>query len=198
MIIGGYERCSLCDYPGYIASVIFTQGCNFDCPFCHNRQLIPTHKENGVVDITQVMDHLGIRKGKLDAVVISGGEPTIHEDLADLALEIKRRGYLVKLDTNGGRPDALGDLISRRLIDHIAMDVKAPWDKYKALAGLYVDIDVIKESITRIEKSGLPHVFRTTYIPWLMNMEDIRSIMKVLPTDSKYVIQEYREPRAQA
>lgn len=196
MIIGGYESCSLCDYPGCIASVIFTQGCNFDCPFCHNRQLIPLQAAVKPFDIDNVMDHLHRRKGKLDAVVISGGEPTIHEDLADLASEIKRLGFLVKLDTNGSRPDVLGDLISRKLIDFIAMDVKAPWNKYKALAGLYVDIEVIKESMTRIETSRLPHVFRTTYVPWLMNMEDIRLIAEVLPLGSMYITQEYREPRA--
>ncbi len=190
MEIGGLTPFTLSDYPGKVAAIVFTQGCNFACPFCHNSGLIPTG--HGSNEMVKVLEFLSKRRGRLKAVVISGGEPTIQPDLPFFLQEIKRLGFEIKLDTNGSRPRVLDQLIQMGLLDFIAMDVKAPWRKYEKLSGCKVDTSVIERSIEIISKNNISHLFRTTLVPGLLDESDIQEIRRWLPKDSKHIVQAYR------
>lgn len=189
MNIGGLQRFSLTDFPGKVAAIIFTQGCNFNCPFCHNPQLLTTNAKPSYTE-KEVLDYLKTRQGQLDGVVITGGEPTIQDDLADFILCIKKLNFLVKLDTNGSHPKVLASLIKEKLVDYIAMDIKAPFSLYNKLAGVDANIVAIKESITLILQSGLPYTFRTTWAKSLLSDHDIETIRRELPEGAAYRIQE--------
>ena len=193
MIVGGFQPCSLCDYPGRVASVIFTQGCNFRCPFCHNKGLLPISITENPIEINELLDRLKMRKGKIDSVVVTGGEPTVHEDLQIFIEKLRFSGLFLKLDTNGSNPKIVADLIDKGLIDYIAMDIKAPFYKYDKLAGVNVQIDLIKESIHLISESGLSHEFRTTVFPELLGDNDIIAIREIIPAGSEYHLQTYRK-----
>jgi len=153
MIIGGLQKFSLLDYPGHIAAIIFTQGCNFKCQFCYNPMLVWPSKVNKFKQKDHpfqnkedgLFDFLKLRVNKLDAVVISGGEPTIHPDLVDFIAKIKKLGYLVKLDTNGTNPEIIKDLLKKKLVDYIAMDIKAEEGKYSKVVGKKVNFAKIKK-----------------------------------------------------
>ncbi len=215
MEIGGIEPFTLTDFPGKVAAVIFLRGCNFSCPFCHNSSLISKtsghlsstsessdipgvkgDNQSGLESgsIEQCLEFLQGRRGRLQGVVISGGEPTIHGDLSDLLQEIKEMDFAVKLDTNGSQPDHLLKLIEKGLLDFIAMDIKAPWHKYDQLSGVKTDISRIKRSMQIITESGLPHLFRTTMVPDLLDQEDIQEITLLIPEGSPYKVQPYRDP----
>ena len=149
MQIAGIEKSSLVDYPTKIAAVIFTLGCNFRCPYCHNPNLITAVSSSSLFDESAVLDFLKQRQGKLDAVVVSGGEPTLHKDLKEFFKKVKDLGFLTKLDTNGSNPDVLVDLVQSNLLDYIAMDIKAPLEKYSNVVihskdKLYYIIEAIK------------------------------------------------------
>ncbi|MGL1932268.1 MAG: anaerobic ribonucleoside-triphosphate reductase activating protein [Desulfotalea sp.] len=191
MIIGGFQPLSLCDFPQTPAAVVFVQGCNLRCPFCHNQQLLPMTQENLEYTEDQILEHLKIRKKVLSAVVISGGEPTVHKDLSLFIIKLKSLGLKVKIDTNGTNPKALIQLIERNLLDYIAMDIKAPLAKYELLSGLPVQTDTISESIQIIANSTVPHHFRTTFVPHLLNTTDIEKIKASIPKQSTHVVQEY-------
>jgi pyruvate formate lyase activating enzyme len=192
VIIGGYQPCSLCDYPGRVAFVVFTQGCNFRCPFCHNKSLLPIGRADNPIDIDVLLDLLKIRKGKIDSVVITGGEPTVHNDLRMFLERLRSAGISIKLDTNGTNPKTVASLIQAGLLDYIAMDIKAPFHKYDELTGVNASLDSIIESIRLIADSGLAHEFRTTVVPDLLSEKDISEIRKIVPTGSKYHLQAYR------
>lgn len=192
MIIGGLQKLSLSDYPGIPAIVIFLQGCNFDCPFCHNRQLLKTSAGNSQLSVQDVLGYLEKRSKNVSAVVISGGEPTLQADLILFSTTIKTMGYKVKLDTNGSRPDTLCNLLRQNLVDYIAMDIKATWEKYDLLAGTKVNPGLIKESINCIVESGTPHHFRTTHFTPMLSENDLSLIKLSLPEKSKYVVQPYK------
>ncbi len=192
MIIGGMDPCSLCDYPGRVASVIFTQGCNFRCPFCHNTALLPMNPAHEALDNEAVLGWLQGRRDRIRAVVISGGEPTLQAGLQAFLRRLHHIDLAIKLDTNGSRPVILAELIQAGLTDYVAMDIKAPCAKYRNLAGVRVSTERIKESIRIIAESGLRHEFRTTVVPGLLNQEDISAIRKMVPSGSIYRLQEYR------
>ncbi len=210
MIIGGLQKFSLLDYPDHIAAIIFTQGCNFRCQFCYNPMLVKPGYTGGKVSnrpsagdgqgqkghplITEddLFAFLDKRKGKLNAIVITGGEPTLHKDLPEFIIKIRKLGYKIKLDTNGTNSQMLKDLIGRRLIDYIAMDMKGPLDKYEKVIGVKTDLMKIKESITIIMKSGLPYEFRTTVVPDLIGFKDIASIGKLIKGASKWYLQIFK------
>ena len=175
MLIGGLLKFSMIDFPGKISAIVFTQGCNLNCGYCHNPELIPTATEQPYPD-GDVLDYLQKRRGALDGVVITGGEPAIQPDLKDFIAKIKAMGYLVKLDTNGTNPAALRDLLQSNLLDFVAMDIKAPMEKYDEVCGVPVNIDNIKASIEMIEASGVAHEFRTTYDKTLLNDADIERV----------------------
>ena len=195
MEIGGLNTLSLSDYPGKVAAVVFVQGCNFKCPFCHNGSLIPRFvSSNLLIPQEHFFEFLRYRSNKLDGVVVSGGEPTIHRKLPDFLKSIKDIGYAVKLDTNGSQPEMIRMVIENKLIDHIAMDIKAPLDKYTKLAGRsFVPgfAESIKESINLIAKSGVDHEFRTTAVEPLLTPDDMRNIRVLVPAGSNYRIQKF-------
>ena len=194
MNIGGFQPFTLSDYPGRTAAIVFMQGCNFRCPFCHNRQLW-TRKSDGATKIAAsgVLNFLRQRHGRLSGLVITGGEPTLQADLLNFMIEVRRLGIAIKLDTNGSRPKTLETLFKEELVDYIAMDVKAPYTKYDLLCGGTVDKSAIRKSIRIIADSDIRHHFRTTFYPTLLSEWDLKLIRKMLPSKSDYCIQTYQD-----
>ena len=191
MKIGGLRRVSLIDYPGLICATVFLQGCNFKCPYCHNPELVDPGLFRTSIKENTVMEFLDTRKGKLDAVTICGGEPTIQDDLNRFIKQIKKMGFAVKLDTNGSQPNVIKALIAEKLLDFIAMDVKAPLDKYKEVIKTNVNQDAIKESIKIILKAKVPYEFRTTLVQSQLEENDILQIGKLITGASHYVLQNF-------
>jgi len=196
MNIGGLQRFSLCDFPGRSSAVVFTQGCNFRCPFCHNGRLIPPDAPDGAIDEAAVMGFLCARRGQLDGVVVSGGEPTLQSDLAGFLGRVKRLGFAVKLDTNGSRPGVLRALLKESLVDYVAMDVKAPFERYGDLAGVAVEAGRLRESVAVIAGSGVEHEFRTTVVLPLLDAEDLAAVQRQLPSGSRHRLQPFRPETA--
>ena len=191
MKLGGLEKYSLIDYPGMVSAVLFTQGCNFRCPYCHNPELVLPKRYGPEVKLQTVMDFLHLRRKILDGVVITGGEPTIHEDLPHLLNTIKKMGLAVKLDTNGSNPWMLELLIHDKLVDYISMDIKAAPDRYYQVAGPGVDIGAVLRSIPMIAGSGIPYQFRTTVVKPLVTLNDVLEIAKLLPDRTCYRLQPF-------
>jgi len=189
-IIDGFDKLTLLNYPDKVACTIFTKGCNFKCPFCHNSSLISLDKEND--KYKEVISYLNKRKGILDGVCITGGEPLIHKSTKELIKEIKSMGFLVKLDTNGSNPVMLKELIDENLIDYVAMDIKNTFDKYEMTIGCKTNIDNIKKSIDIIESSNIDYEFRTTIVKELHTFDDIKGIINMINKKSKYYIQNFR------
>ncbi|MBN1163936.1 MAG: anaerobic ribonucleoside-triphosphate reductase activating protein, partial [Candidatus Krumholzibacteriota bacterium] len=193
MRIGGFQKFSLSDFPGRTAAIIFTQGCNFRCPFCHNWSLIPSRSDSGRhLAAEKILSFLALRSGQLDGVVLSGGEPTLQPDLAEFIGLIKALHYEIKLDTNGSRPEVIRALLERNLVNFISMDVKAPPHKYDRLSGISSPLDKIKESIRIISGSGVEHEFRTTLVDHLLSPADIPLLRSLIPPGSKHTRQPYR------
>ncbi len=194
MIIGGIEPFSLSDFPGVLAAVLFTQGCNFLCPYCHNKDLIP-FENNADSDFTReaILSYLRQRKNQLEGVVFGGGEPCVHEDLVDWMTEIRNLGFLIKLDTNGSFPDRLEALIRRRLLAYIAMDIKTPLGDYDKVSGTPRIADRVSRSMDIISASNIPHQFRTTWDKNLLTDLDLDTIRSQIPNASPHVIQECRQ-----
>lgn len=190
MKIVGFEKSSLIDYPGKISAVVFTQGCNFRCSYCHNPQLVYPHLFTQLLSIDGIFEFLEIRKKLLDAVTISGGEPTLQRGLIPFIERIKNMGFLVKLDTNGSMPDILKEILTNGLIDFVAMDIKAPFEKYDRVCDVGVCIIKIKESIRMIEASGISFQFRTTYDTDLLEDRDLQEIRSFLNKPDSLLIQE--------
>ena len=190
MKIGGYEKLSTVDYPGEMACAIFLVGCNFNCGYCHNPSLISGN--GNYVPKEEVMEYLVKRRDMLDAVCISGGEPTCNPDLKDFIKEIKALGYKIKLDTNGTHPEVVEDLLKDNLLDYIAMDIKASPKKYNKVVGKEVNMNNIYKSIEILKNSGIKYEFRTTYLPELTK-DDINEIATTMvKKNSKYYLQQFR------
>lgn len=187
----GLEKLSLVDYDGKLACTLFTESCNFRCPFCHNKNLAEsTH--NIEIPFNEILSFLKTRINKLEGVVITGGEPTLMNDLIKKIYEIKKLGFLVKLDTNGYKPDVLKYLIENKLIDYIAMDIKNSLDKYCLTTGVSnIKIDNILRSIELIKESGIDYEFRTTLVKEFHNVNDIKEISRLLKGAKKYFLQKY-------
>jgi len=188
---------SLLDWPGRLATVIFLPGCNLRCRYCHARDLILGARRGESIPLDDVLQMLAGQEGWLDGVVVSGGEPTLCPGLPRLCEEIKRRGFAVKLDTNGTRPPVLRRLIEDGLVDAIAMDVKAPLDpdKYATAAGVPVDIAAIRESILTLIRSDIEYEFRTTFCPRIHSGDDILQIAEDLRGARRYILQIFRPTR---
>lgn len=191
MKISGFQKFSLIDYPKKISAIIFTQGCNFRCPWCHNPELVIPEQYECLIDPEEILNFLNKRKGKLDAVCITGGEACLHEDLPDFIKLIKDMGYFIKLDTNGSQPEMLKKLLDLNLIDYLAMDIKASYHNYPLLTGSDVDIEKIKASISLIKNANIDYEFRTTYIPDLMNEDELYFIQKELGPVKNHYIQHF-------
>lgn len=194
MIFGGLQQISLIDYPGRICAIIFTTGCNFRCKFCYNKEIVLPEliKDQIVLLEEDILDFLKSRIGKLEAVCITGGEPTLHADLKTFMKKVKDLGFLIKLDTNGTNPDILKELIDLKLVDYIAMDIKGPLNEkgYDKVTGIKTDIQKIKESI-KLVKSFKEYEFRTTVAP-MLDEKDIFDIVQDISPAKKYFLQEFK------
>ncbi|MCL4386865.1 MAG: anaerobic ribonucleoside-triphosphate reductase activating protein [Patescibacteria group bacterium] len=193
MIISGLVKTSLIDYPGKIAAVVFTYGCNFRCRFCHNPDLVTGRQnEQQNYSVEEVLAFLEKRKGILEGVVITGGEPLLHRDLTDFIRKIKELNYAIKLDTNGANPKILKELIDKGLVDYIAMDIKNSPEKYELTAGIRVNLKDIDSSINLIIKSGLSYEFRSTILPKLHSKEDFEKMGQMIKGANKFFVQGFR------
>lgn len=192
MLLGGLQKLTLVDYPGKIAATVFTAGCNFLCPFCHNPELVNPKliKNQPLISEEEFFAFLKSRRGELDGVCVTGGEPTLHMDLAVFLSKIKKMGFAVKLDTNGSHPEILKKLIAKKLVDYIAMDIKAPPEKYKEITGV-ANLEKIKQSVELIKSSGVDYEFRTTVVPKFHKKEDIIKIAEWLKGSKKYFLQQF-------
>lgn len=193
MKICGLQKTTLLDYPQHVAATIFTGGCNFRCPFCHNSDLLGPDAEPAYT-ADEVLSFLKKRTSLLEGVCITGGEPTLQPDLEAFIRELRGLGYLIKLDTNGYMPKVLRDLASKGLLDYVAMDIKSSKEGYPAVAGLKsLDIGRIEESVRFLMEGSIPYEFRTTVVKELHSAEDFRSIGAWLHGCSRYYLQNYEE-----
>lgn len=188
-VIAGFQKTTLLDYPEKIACIVFTQGCNFKCGYCHNPELF--EKKEPVITLPALFEFLKSRTGKLDGVVITGGEPTLQKELKDFIKEIKSLDFLVKLDTNGTNPDIIEELLKEKLIDYIAMDIKAPIEKYPDITNTNVNKDQIQRSINIILNSKIDYEFRTTAVREQLDIEDFKQIGTLISGAKRYYIQKF-------
>ena len=193
MVFAGLQKLTLLDYPGHTACTVFTQGCDFRCPFCHNSSLLEVGAEPEIaVQEEEILSFLKKRRGTLDGVAITGGEPLLHPELRDFILRVREMGFQVKLDTNGNRPDSLRSLIDGGLVDMVAMDIKNCPEHYARTIGVPgFDLQPIRESIVLLKEGRVPYEFRTTVTAQLHNEEDMRGIGAWLRGDSPYFLQMY-------
>ncbi len=205
MIIGGLEKFSLIDFPKHLSAIVFTKGCNFRCQFCYNPMLVVPERENGFekdrfldseksesIKESDLFVFLESRIGKLDAVVITGGEPLLHNDLEDFIIKIRKMGFKIKLDTNGTSPEKLKNLIEKGLLDYIAMDIKGPKEKYVEITGVNIDLKDILESIIIIMESGVDYEFRTTVAPSMLEPVDIEKMGEMIKGAKKWYLQPFK------
>lgn len=190
MNIQGYQKLTLLDYPGRTACTVFTGGCNLRCPFCHNAGLVRTPLAQPNAQ-TEVLTYLEQRRGVLDGVCVTGGEPLLQPDLADFLRQVRQMGYAVKLDTNGSLPDRLATLLASGLVDYVAMDVKSSPTGYALAVGGDVDVTVYDRSIRLIRDSGLPYEFRTTAVRGIHSTADFTAIGEWLSGVPAYFIQRF-------
>ena len=193
MTINGMQKLTLLDYPGNVACLIFTQGGNFRCPFCHNSGLLDMNNNCEKIDEKEVFKYLEKRRGLLDGVCISGGEPLLQKDIVDFIRKVKDLGYKVKLDTNGSSPKKLKQLIEDGLIDYVAMDIKNDFLNYDKTAGMCTNIDNIKKSIEIIENSNIEYEFRTTIVKQFHDVGKLEKIIQYIGPNARYYIQNYQD-----
>ena len=193
MIITGIQKVSLIDYPEHIACVIFTRGCNLRCPYCHNPELVdPERYPEENIPVSGLWQFLENRKTFLDRVCITGGEPTLQEDIEDFTAKIRSMGFKIKLDTNGSKPDVLKKLLKKNLLDYVAMDIKVPLARYKSVMGFKEDPSCIGESIDILENSYTVHEFRTTVVPGIHACEDMDIMGDLVKGTDLFFIQNFR------
>lgn len=190
MIFGGFEKCTLVDYPGKVACMVYTIGCNFRCPYCHNPELVDETVETTYSEAA-ILDFLDTRKGLLDGVVITGGEPTMHEELPAFARRVKEKGFLIKLDTNGTNPEMLRRGIDEGWVDYVAMDMKSPLETYSQTVARAVDVEAIRESISILLASPIEYEFRTTIVKSLLSCEDLKRIGEAIRGAKSYYLQKF-------
>lgn len=201
MILGDYQKLTLIDYPGKLAAIVFTVGCSFRCSFCHNPELVENsghwkiYQKNARQKEKEFFDFLEKRRGLLDGVCITGGEPTLQPDLLEFMEKIKNFGFAVKLDSNGTQPEVLREAVDKKLVDYLAMDIKHRPKKYSEAAGLAVDLEKIKESVKIIMESGVDYEFRTTVVPGIHQEADFEEIAQWIAGAPAYYLQAYRETK---
>lgn len=189
MRIGGLQQCSLLDYPEHICAIVFTVGCNFRCPYCHNPELVDETAPE--IDQENFFTFLKKRVGKLDGVTITGGEPTLHTDLLPFMKRIKELGFKVKLDSNGTNPAVLKQAVSEGLVDYLAMDIKAPLAKYTMTVARPVDTQAIKESIDWLLSNPVAYEFRTTVVKSMLSLEDFHIMGQEIAGAKVYYLQKF-------
>ena len=190
MNIQGYQKMTLLDFPGRVACTVFTGGCNLRCPFCHNAKLVLTPSATASCE-AEVLEYLARRKGLLEGVCITGGEPLLQPDIEDFIRKVKALGYQVKLDTNGALPHKLKPLLETGLIDYVAMDVKSSKEGYPKATGVPISASLFEESMRILQASGIPHEFRTTAVKGIHTEKDFEEIGKWLACKSPYFIQAF-------
>lgn len=191
MTIGGIQKTSLIDFPNGLSTVLFTRGCNFRCPYCHNSELLAL--DGVVLDRDELMTELARRSHLIDAVVFSGGECTLSDDLYGMVVDVRKMGYQVKIDTNGTNPEILEKLFRESLVDFVAMDIKAPPGKYQAVTGVSVDMAALERSIALIKEHVANYEFRTTVCQELLSRDDIIAIAYWVKGSKRYVLQNFRD-----
>ena len=195
MTFSGFEKTDLINYPGLVASTVFTCGCNFRCPYCHNPEFVIQGSDETYFGETyteeEILSYLTKRRSLLDGLVISGGEPTLHKDLAPFMRRVKDMGFKIKLDTNGSRPEVLKDLISQNLVDFVAMDIKAPLEKYHLLG--FTDTKAISMSIDILEGLDdlVDHEFRTTCPKSILEVSDFAKMADLIGEKAKWYLQPF-------
>lgn len=193
MRIGGLQKLTLLDFPGHTACTLFTSGCNFKCPFCHNASLVECDGAVGSIDENELFRFLEKRRGLLDGVAVTGGEPLLHADLPELLKKIKSYGYSIKLDTNGSFPDRLAEITESGLADYIAMDVKSSPGHYAELTGTGAYTDCVLESIRLLMNGKTPFEFRTTAVQPFHTVQDFEEIGKLISGAPHYFIQCFKD-----
>ena len=193
MTFGGFQKTDLINFPGLVASTVFTRGCNFRCPYCHNPEFVIQGSDQTYFGETyteeEILGYLKKRAGLLDGLVITGGEPTLHADLPSFISQVKAMGLKVKLDTNGGKPDTLRDLLESDMLDYVAMDIKAPLDKYHLVG--FNSPEAIEESVNLLNASGLDHEFRTTCVKAIISEDDFPRMADLIGPDAKWYLQPF-------
>lgn len=194
MEIHGFNKTTLLDYPGHVAATVFTGGCNFRCPFCHNGDLVLNPESQPMVPEEEVLAHLKKRRGILEGVCITGGEPTLQPDLPEFIGKVRELGCLVKLDTNGYMPQVLRQLLEEGMLDYVAMDIKASPENYAKAAGCPgLDFSRIEESIALLKRCKIPYEFRTTVVQGLHTVQEFDAIGQLLEGSRAYYLQAFRE-----
>lgn len=188
MDISGLQKLTLLDFPGHVACTVFLSGCNFRCPYCYNSSLI-VNDNNNFMKEDVFFTFLASRKGKLDGVAITGGEPLLRKDIVNFIRKIKGFGFMVKLDTNGSCPEKLQELLDENLLDYVAMDFKNTYDKYNLTTGVMVDIDKIKQSVDLLLNSSIDYEFRTTLVKNYHTLEDLDNMSKTISKAKNYFLQ---------
>lgn len=189
LIFNGIDKSDLINFPPFIVSTVYLSDCNFRCPYCHNPDLINNKSNLAQIPEKDVLEFLETRKGWLDGVCITGGEPTLHKGLLEFMRKVKNLGFKVKLDTNGTNPDLLIEIIDQKIVDFIAMDIKAPLQRYKDITQTTVPTDLVSKSISIILSSKINYVFRTTVSPKYHNTADFTNIGKLISGAKQYIIQ---------
>lgn len=194
MEIHGFQKTTLLDFPGHVAAIVFVGGCNFRCPFCHNGLLVLASGNQPRVVEEEILTYLEKRRGILEGVCISGGEPTLQKDLISFIKKLKAMDYFVKLDTNGYRPQVLEELLEEGLLDYVAMDIKASPERYDIAADVSgLELEKILESIRLVKNSDIPYEFRTTAVKGLHRIEEFEEIGRLLSGCRAYYLQGFRE-----
>ena len=191
MLIGGFQKMTMLDYPGKVACTIFTYGCNFRCPFCHNATLVID--EASLLSEDEILSYLIKRKGILDGVCITGGEPLLQKDIFEFLEKVRKTGLLVKLDTNGSYPEKLKEAIDRGLVDYVAMDIKASLENYSKVADVNVKIQDIEKSIQILLENKVDYEFRTTVVRELHTKEDFEKISEWIKGAKRYFLQCFKD-----
>jgi len=192
MVVGGFQKTTLSDFPGVLSCIVFTRGCNFRCPYCHNPELVDPARFPPAISWNEITRFLRSREGRIEGVVVTGGEPTLHEDLPDRLQELKGMDLKVKLDTNGSNPGAIRRVLADRAADFISMDLKAPLDLYGRVAGASVDTEAIRESLELLRTAGLPCEIRITYVPSLLALDDLLRAAQLASAFDHRVMQAFR------
>ena len=194
MVIHGLQKLTLLDYPGHTACTVFTAYCPWRCPFCHNASLVLRPDSQPVLPEEEFFAFLEKRRGLLDGVAVTGGEPTVHRDLPAFLRRIRDLGFAVKLDTNGTNPAMLRQILEQGLADYVAMDIKAGRDNYSAATGtLRPGLPAVEESVELLRSSGVDHEFRTTVVKELHSDADFRDIARWLRGEEKYFLQAFKD-----
>jgi len=196
MRIGALQKTSLIEFPGLLSCIVFIQGCNFRCPYCHNPELVLPEKYLPLLDLSEVMDFLRKRRVYLDGVVITGGEPFTDNGLLPFVRELKGMGYAVKIETNGSFPEVIKKMLLEGILDYIAMDIKGPPEKYDTITGVKVDMKKIEESIYLIKGASIGYEFRTTVVKEILSLNDFEGVGKLIDGAKLFYLQRFRPSKA--